>query len=113
MKKDINSSIMDDLKTIDDSNRSDLARVVDILLNDSFHRRKTRLSKNLIASISLVDTLSQIWDIEFFKAFLPTYTQYLTSLDGKGRQEIVDITKYSIDKENQYRNDMMNAMGKR
>lgn len=113
MKKDTNPSILDDLKTIEDSNRSDLSRVVDILLNDSFHRRKTRLGKNLIASISLVDTLAQIWDIEFFKAFLPTYTQYLTSLDGKGRQEIVDITKYSIDKETQYRNEMMQTLGKR
>jgi hypothetical protein len=106
-------SIIDDLKHIEEDNKSDLSKVVDILLNDSYFRRKTRANRRLINSLTLVDTMSQIWDIEFFKTFIPTFTQYLTSQDGKARQEIVDITKYTLDKEREFRSDVMQSMGRR
>jgi len=107
------TSIIDDLKQINDEQSSDLSKVTGLLMDNRFYRRKTRANDRLIRALSVCDTLAQIWDIQYLKTFIPTFTQYLTSKDGKARQEIVDITKYSIDREKEARMDMINAMGRR
>ena len=109
MSNNILPSVLDDIKQVDQT-QTDLSKVVNILLDDRFHRRKTRLQRNIINAISALDTISQIYDIDFFKQYLPTYTQYMTSLEGKGRQEIVDITKYSIDRQDKMHNDILSSM---
>lgn len=106
------SSIITDIKKVSEDNASDLNKVVKILLDDSFFRRKTRANRRLLTALSIADTYAQLYDIEFFKEFIPIYTQYLTSQDGRARQEIVDITKYSIDKEKE-RYEMLANMGRR
>jgi len=92
---------------------SELSKVTEILLNEQWGRRKTNLSKRLISAISTLDTLSQLYDIDFLKTWIPLYCEYLTSIEGKGRQDIVDITKYRIDKEQDRYNDIMGLMNKR
>jgi len=109
MSNNIVPSVLDDIKQVDQS-QTDLSKVVNILLNDDFHRRKTRLHKNIVNAISALDTISQIYDIDFFKQYLPTYTQYMTSLEGLGRQEIVDITKYSIDRQDKMNQDILSNL---
>lgn len=108
------TSVIDDIVSFQQNDgQSDLAKVVDTLLNNSFFRRKTRLHKHIIGKLSALDTIAQIWDIQFLKEWIPSYTEYLTSESGKGRQEIVDITKYTIDKETQKHKDMVEMMGRR
>ena len=109
-------SVTDDL---DDSiirgetQKSDLANVVEMLLNDLWRRRKTRLRDRSTSKLTTLDTLAQIYDIKFLQLWIDGYTEYVTSIDGQGRSEIVDITKYSIDKEGERDKMLMEALGKR
>ena len=113
-RDDKKTSVIDDIVSMQNNNdTSDLSKVVNTLLNGDFFRRKTRLHKSVIGKLSALDTIANIWDIQFLKEWIPSYTEYLTSESGKGRQEIVDITKYTIDKETQRHKDMMESMGRR
>lgn len=113
-KEDKKTAVISDIISMEGKNsQSDLSKVVDTLLNNSFFRRKTRLDKRIIGKLSALDTIAQIWDIQFLKEWIPSYTEYLTSESGKGRQEIVDITKYTIDKETEKHKDMMESLGRR
>ena len=96
-----------------DRGKSDLANVVEMLLNDMYKRRKTRLRDRSTSTLTTLDTLAQIYDIKFLQFWIEGYTEYVTSIDGKGRQEIVDITKYSLDKQTDRDNMLMEALGKR
>lgn len=110
------SSIEDDLR--DDilkggETKTDLANTCEILLNDKWRKRKTRLRDRSTPTLTTLETIAEICDIEWLKEWINNYTEYVTSIDGRGRQDIVDIAKYSIDKENDARREMLNALGKR
>jgi len=110
------SAIEEDLKndiTFGEETKSELAKVVEILLNEKWRRRKTRLLKRTIPALTTIDTLAEIYNIKWLKHWIQGYTEYVTSTDGKGRQEIVDITKYTIDKEAKMNKDLMQLMGKK
>ena len=112
MNKDRDFSFDDDIIHTKDS-PSELARVTEILLNEQWGRRKTNLHDRLVSAISTLDTLSQIYKIQFLQTWIPSYCEYLTSVGGKGRQDIVDITKYRIDQDREKYNDMLGLMGKK
>ncbi len=105
--------IFDDLKKDVIEEKTDLTKVLEILMDERYKRRKTRLSKKIIGHITVLDTLAQIWDIDFLKNFLDSYTEYLTSVDGKARQEVVDIAKYSIEREKKDKQDIVEVLGKK
>lgn len=114
-KKNV-SSIIDDIDNelvVGEPEKSELAKVVEILLNEKWKRRKTRLRSRLVAKLTTIDTLAQIYDIKFLKYWVDAYTEYVTSTDGKGREEIVDITKYTLDKEISREKQMMEHLGRR
>lgn len=110
------SSIEDDIKNDmiqGNEEKSELAKVVETLLNEKWKRRKTRLRDRTIPSLTTIDTLAQIYDVKFLQYWIDGYTEYVTSEGGKGRQEIVDITKFTLDKETQKHKDMLEMMGRR
>jgi hypothetical protein len=116
MKENKRSAVLDDVdeeKLFGEPEKSELAKVVDTLLNEKWKRRKTRLRPRLTSALTTLDTLAQIYDIEFLKQWVDGYTEYLTSEDGKGRSEIVDITKYTLDKEVSRQQQLMEQLGKR
>jgi hypothetical protein len=116
MSKKDNSSIVDDLDDeliVGEHEKSELAKVVETLLNEKWKRRKTRLRPRLVGALTTLDTLAQIYDIEFLKQWVDGYTEYVTSTDGKGREEIVDITKYTLDKEVNRQQQLINDLGRR
>ena len=92
---------------------SDLARVSQLLLDNRFKRRKTNLHQRMMSAITTLDVLAQIYDIDFIKLWVSNYCEYLTSEGGQGRKDIVDITKFSIERENAFRTNMAELMGKR
>lgn len=102
----------DDLKPLQ-KDPSDLSKVTELLLNEKFARRKTILHQRLIGSLATLDTLAQIWDITFLRSWIPSYCEYLTSNNGKGRQDIVDITKFTLDKQSEHDNRILDLMGRR
>ena len=109
----IDPSVVDDIKPVGDT-ISDLSKVVDILLNDKYKKRKTILSNRQVPSLTTLEVLAQLYDIEFLKHWVDSYGEWRTSGDGgKGRKDIVDITKFSLDREESRHNDMMNALGRR
>lgn len=110
------SSITDDLK--DDilkgqETKTDLANTCELLLNEKWRKRKTRLRDRCIPALSTLETIADLYDVEWLRSWIDSYTEYVTSSDGKGRQEIVDIAKYSIDKETNMRKEMFEMMGRR
>ena len=110
------SSIEEDIKDDifkQDKDKTDLARVVEILLNEKWKRRKTRLRQRTIPSLTTLDTLAQIYNVQFLRFWIDGYTEYVTSIEGKGRTEIVDITKYSLDKQTERDKMVLDALGKR
>ena len=92
---------------------SDLSKVTEILLNNRWRRRKTILKERQISALATLETIANIWDVEFLKAWIPSYSEYRTSCDGKGRQDIVDITKFSIDRQNERDERMIQLGGRR
>lgn len=105
-------SFDDDLHKVTDT-KSDLSKVTEILLNAKWQRRKTILRDRIISALATLETIAKIWDVEFLNQWIPYYCEYLTSRDGKGRQDIVDITKFSIDRENQREERMSGLMNSR
>ena len=105
-------SVENDMQNINPS-KTDLAQVTEILLNEKWYRRKTILPLRVMATIATLDTISQIYDIVWLKDWIRKYCEYLTSQEGKGRQDIVDITKFSIDKQAQSEKNMLEALGRR
>ena len=107
--KDLDETVFKDKN----NNESDLSKVVEILLNEKWKRRKTRLRDRTIPALTTLDTLAQLYDVKFLQSWIDGYTEYITSKEGKGRQEIVDITKFTLDKQTQQHKDMIEMMGRR
>lgn len=64
------------------------------MLNDQFPKRKTVISKRNVGIIATISTLAQLYDVKFFKMWLPEYTDYSVSgSDGRGRKDVVEICK--------------------
>lgn len=112
----VQSSITEDIR--DDiikgeQQKTDLANTCELLLNEKWRKRKTRLRDRSVPALTTLETLADLYDVEWLRNWIDSYTEYVTSEDGKGRQEIVDIAKYSIDKETSIRKEMFEMMGKR
>lgn len=110
------SSVEDDLKEEilhGEETKTDLANTCELLLNEKWRKRKTRLRDRSIPALTTLETLADLFDVKWLREWIDSYTEYVTSTEGKGRQEIVDIAKYSIDKETSARKEMLEALGKR
>lgn len=117
IEKEIKSSVEDDIpdEIIEKEKQemSELAKIVEFLFNNLWKRRKTRLRQRSIAKLTTIDTLAQIYDVKFFQLWIDGYTEFTCSTEGKGRQEIVDITKFTIDKQTERDKVMLEAFGRR
>ena len=104
------TGVIEDILT-DSKDETDLAKVVDILLNSRHKRRKTILRNRQVSSLTTMDVLAQIYDIPFLKQWVDNYTEWRTSGDGgQGRKDIVDITKFSIERQNRMQDRVLDAM---
>jgi hypothetical protein len=91
---DTEPAVLDDIDSLV-QDQSDFSKVVEILLNDNYKRRKTILHTRQVSKITTIDVLSQIWDITFLKEWINNYSEWRTSGDGgRGRNDIVDISKF-------------------
>lgn len=91
--------------------QSDLSKTTEILLNDLWPRRKTVLKQKIVSALSTLETIAYIYDVDFLKQWIEAYCEYLTSMDGQGRKDIVDITKFSIEQRNARDQRMFDLMG--
>jgi len=58
--------------------------------------------------------LADLYDVEFLKKWVSDFGEWRTSGDGgKGRQDIVDITKFNYQKQDEVRTELMNALKRR
>jgi len=113
-KKDLTPSVLKSLTLKDNSNSdSDLTKTSELLMNEKWRRRKTIIRDRANASLSTLDTIAQIYDIEFLKTWIEAYTEYSTSVQGKGRKDIVDIAKFSIERRDAQKDEVMQLLGKR
>ena len=111
------SGIEDDLKDEiikgQEDAKSDLSKATELLFNDKWKRRKTKLRARTIPALATLDTIANIYDINWLLDWIDSYTEYITSIDGQGRKDIVDITKFSIERQDKQNERMMDMLGKR
>lgn len=112
-KKNIAPSILDTLQVKKQDEQSDLSKATELLLNEKWRRRKTNIRSRSSSALSTIDTIAQLYDVTFLKQWVDAYTEYVTSVDGKGRQDIVDITKFSIERQDQRQKELMEVLGRR
>jgi len=111
------SSIDEDLKDEiikgQEKSKTDLANTCELLLNEKWRRRKTILKDRYIADLTTLENIAELYDIQWLREWIDNFTEYVTSSDGRGRKDIVEIAKYSIDKEASYQNQLLEALGRR
>jgi len=89
------SAVLDDVIQADRKEASDFSKVVKTLLDENYYRRKTILTNSQVPSVNTIDVIAQIYDIKFLKIWINGFAEWRTSGDGgKGRQDIVDISKF-------------------
>ena len=103
----------DDIRQVVDNNVSDIARVSELLLDDRFGRRKSRIEKRHVATLATLDNIGVIYDIPWLERWIPYFLQYNTSVDGEGRRDIVGIAQAGLQRESERFDRMMDMMGKR
>lgn len=90
---------------------SDFKEAVEVLMNDKYKRRKTILNNRQSYELSVLDVISQLYEIQFLKDWIVYYAEWRTSGDnGKGRQDIVDIAKSHLLTEQQEKESWMNRI---
>lgn len=109
----IEEDLKDEVLKESEEHKTDLANTCELLLNEKFRKRKTRLRQRSTSALSTIETIANLYDITFLKEWVNNYTEYVTSIDGKGRQEIVDIAKYSIDKQKDMNMEILQSLGRR
>lgn len=107
------SSISDDVHAELKSEKSDILKTSELLLNELFWRRKTNLSERQIATFTTLDTIAQVFEIDFLKEWCKNYAEFLTSKKGQGRQDIVDIVKFNYAEKKQERDELLGILQKR
>jgi len=107
----IDTSIEDDIEPDSkDTGKTDLRQVSELLMDGRYRRRKTILTDRQITKLTTLDVVAQIYDIEFLKNWVNFYAEWRTSGGGKGRQDIVDITKFSYKKEKEFQSEILSLM---
>ena len=102
------TSVTDDIKHVIGKDESDYSKVADLLLNEKFKRRKTVLGNaRQVGLLSALDTISQLYDIPFLKQYIDFYAQWLTSIDARGRNDIVDISKFRFEEQEKYNSQIL------
>jgi hypothetical protein len=90
---------------------SGLYKIVDILLNNDYMRVKTILDDAQKNAMTMMDILGQLYGIKFFDYYRKRYCQYsISGGGGKGRQDIVDITKFNYQDMQQQRNQLLDIL---
>jgi len=105
------SSVLDDIVPSERKDETDLSKTIDILLNEKYKRRKTILNNRQVSKITTIDVLGQIYDISYIKMWINNYGEWRTSGDGgKGRQDIVEIAKFSYMQREQERKELLDMI---
>jgi len=103
-----NTSVIRDTKQAIGKEDSDHSKTATILMDERFKRRKTFLDNNRqVGLINTLDVIAQLYDIPFLKKYVDGYMELLTSIGGKGRKDIVDISKFRFAEQEKYRNQLL------
>lgn len=107
------TSVLADLQEQVKKDESDYSKVSTLLLNDKFGRRKTVILDNRQAGIlTALDVIARVYDIPFLKTYIEWYTEFLTSIDARGRNDIVDISKFRFTEQQKINDRMLDLMGR-
>lgn len=108
MAEQSNTAVEDDILSRQGKTQSDLSEGVHLLLNEKFKRRKTILrQQKIINGITALEVLAQMYDIEFLKNYIDWYCEFMTSSQGVGRKDIVDMFKFAHTQDQQGREQLL------
>lgn len=102
------TAVVDDMKQHFGKNESDYAKVSNLLMNEKYKRRKTALTNiRQVGLITTLDVIAQIYDIPFLKKYVDWYAEWLTSIDARSRNDIVDISKFRFEENEKMQSNLM------
>lgn len=107
------SSVIEDIEEgkKDLVQKTDLSNVVEKLLNEEWWQAKSILNDREISAITTLYVIAQKYDITMLLSWIMSYLRFRISGNrGKGRTDIVEIAKYSIDRENERMERMADLM---
>lgn len=112
--KNKQTAVLKDVKHQIGKEESDYSKVSQLLLDEQFKRRKTVLPDIKLASLlASLDVIAQTYDIEFLKKYVDYYMELLTSINARGRTDIVDISKYRFEEQHKLNSQLLElARGK-
>lgn len=112
--KNKQTAVLSDIKHVLGKEESDYAKVSSLLLNEKFKRRKTVITDIRQASLlASLDVVAQTYDIPFLKKYVDYYMELLTSINARGRTDIVDISKYRFEEQHKLNTQLLDlARGK-
>ncbi|MFX0132515.1 MAG: hypothetical protein ACFFDN_02595 [Candidatus Hodarchaeota archaeon] len=115
MKKEssVEEDLVQDQILKQEQSKTDLANTCELLLNEKWRRRKTILKGRYIADLTTLENIADLYEIQWLREWIDNFTEYVTSIDGKGRKDIVDIAKYSIDKADERQRELLDVLGRR
>ena len=106
------SSIIDDIEKQDIVQKTDLSNVVEKLLNEEWWQVKSILNDREISAITTLYVIAQKYDILILLNWIMNYLRFkISGSRGKGRSDIVEIAKYSIERENERMEKMAQLIG--
>ena len=106
------TSVLDDIKK-EHKDKSDHEKTVETLMNEKYKRRKTNLQERQVSLITTLDVIAQLYDIDFLKNWVDWYTEFKTSVGGKGRDDIVKISIYKGEQLEKQNAELMKMLGGR
>lgn len=91
MKKTSTTAIIKDIKKESNNKKTDYQKTIELLLDDNYKRRKTNINAQQVSIINTLDVIAQCYDIDFLKLWVDGFGEWRTSINGKGREDIVKI----------------------
>lgn len=95
-----NKAIFDDLKEVDESPKTDHAFTVDTLVSSKNIRKKVVLHNQKQAkAYSIIETIAERHNNIFLKTVIAKSLAYNISVGGRGRDDIVTVSKFKTERE--------------
>jgi hypothetical protein len=87
-------NILNDAPLLLGDQSSDLIKAIEILQNPSNIEGNTILTNKQVNALTLMNWAGQVYNIDFFKHFVPSWVRYrISGDDGRGRKEIIQIAE--------------------
>ena len=102
------------VQTYQQDHSSDLIKAMEILHAPTNLESNTILTNEQVNALTLMHWGGQVYDIDFFKYYVPLFCKYrISGDDGRGRKEIIQIAEAIRKEKEAEHNRMLEIFGRR